>query len=84
VVPSTTADTNIHTFIEFKDWINFSFKPKTELNPPSYISKKSEVRSMKVKKGRSFGLEDYDRPMNKITTSLTKRFSIAYNDDGLN
>ena len=32
VLPATTADTNIHTFMEFKEWINTSFQIKTHLN----------------------------------------------------
>lgn len=80
VVPSTTADTNIHTFMEFKDWINSSFTLQTQLNPPSYITKNTEVRSLRVRKGKSLAYENAERPFNKITTSLTKKLSIAYND----
>jgi hypothetical protein len=41
VLPSAPANANIHTFPEFKDWLNNQFNLKTDLNPPSSISKKS-------------------------------------------
>jgi hypothetical protein len=54
VLPSATADTNIHTFCEFKEWINTSFNVKTQLNTASYMKKNDHlVRSIKVKQAKS-------------------------------
>jgi hypothetical protein len=54
VLPATTADTNIHTFSEFKEWINGSFRIKNQLNSTSYIKKNEQVsRSVKVKQAKS-------------------------------
>lgn len=43
VIPSEPGDTDIHTFPEFKDWINTQFVVNSDLNnqTTSYISKQS-------------------------------------------
>ena len=58
VLPSATADTNIHTFCEFKEWINASFNVKTQLNTASYMKKNDQqlvrsIKSTKVKQVKS-------------------------------
>jgi hypothetical protein len=39
IVPATATETNIHTFVEFKEWMSHSFHFKTQLNSSSYIKK---------------------------------------------
>jgi hypothetical protein len=73
VMPATTADTNIHTFSEFKEWINTSFQVKTQLNSASYIKKKDMVKSLKLKSSHSIGSESP-----KMLRSLKQRQSLSF------
>jgi hypothetical protein len=63
VMPATTADTNIHTFSEFKEWMGNSFRIKTQLNTSSYIKKSDQIgRSIKVKQAKSMNNDQAFEP----------------------
>ena len=74
VVPTAPGDVNIHTFSEFKDWINNQYNPKAALNSSSHFSKQTDIRPLRLKSSKTL----IDEP--KITHShITKRLSIAFN-----
>lgn len=82
VLPATTADTNIHTFVEFKEWMNSSFKPKTQLNSVSYISKNDMVfRSLKVRPSKSLVTDHSSDQF--LLGSVKRRPSVNYQGLGL-
>lgn len=73
VMPATTADTNIHTFSEFKEWINTSFHITTQLHSASNIKKKDMVKSLKLRPSHSIGSESP-----KMLKSLKQRQSLSF------
>jgi hypothetical protein len=81
VLSATTADTNIHTFSEFKEWMNSSFHPKTQLNSASYIKKSDQVtRSLKVKQAKSLSDQISDP---RLLTTIKRRPSQTFQGLGL-
>jgi hypothetical protein len=75
VLPATTADTNIHTFTEFKEWMSNSFHIKTQLNiSSSYVKKNDLVHSMKLKPSRSLNND----PVVDLLGSVKRRQSIGF------
>lgn len=74
MLPATTADTDIHTFMEFKEWINGSFHIKTQLNSASYIKKNDQLtRSIKVKQAKSLTSDKNSEP--QFLSTIKRRTS---------
>jgi hypothetical protein len=78
VVPATATETNIHTFVEFKEWMSHSFHFKTQLNSSSYIKKTEIANTLKLKQVKSLS-NDGSNDSSQLLGAIKKRPSMNYN-----